>query len=69
MRGSGRTSVLKTLEVWQASASILRQRRLQTLLAAQHCSYPALLPAELKEKLQTDDIEQEVQRLKAVLLL
>ena len=69
MRGSGRTSVLKTLEVWQASASILRQRRLQTLLAAQHCSYPALLPAELKEKLQTDEIEQEVQRLKAVLLL
>jgi ATPase family associated with various cellular activities (AAA) len=69
MRGSGRTSVLETLQVWQASASILKQRRLQTLLAAQHCSYPALLPQELKQKLQTDEIEQEVQRLKALLQL
>ncbi len=68
MRGSGRTSVLATLEVWQASSSILKQRRLQTLLAAQHCSYPGLIPAELREKLQTDDIEIEVQRLKDLLL-
>ena len=68
MRGSGRTSVLQTLEVWQASSSILKQRRLQTLLAAQHCSYPGLIPPDLRDKLQTDDIEIEVQRLKNLLL-
>ena len=68
MRGSGSTSVLKTLEIWQASASILKQRRLQTLIAAQHCSYPGLIPADLREKLQTDEIEIEVQRLKDLLL-
>jgi SpoVK/Ycf46/Vps4 family AAA+-type ATPase len=68
MKGSGSISVLKTLEIWQASASILKQRRLQTLLAAQHCSYPGLIPADLREKLQTDEIEIEVQRLKDLLL-
>jgi SpoVK/Ycf46/Vps4 family AAA+-type ATPase len=68
MKGSGSTSVLKTLEIWQASASILKQRRLQTLLAAQHCSYPGLIPADLREKLKTDEIEIEVQRLKDLLL-
>ncbi|HEY9756947.1 MAG TPA: ATP-binding protein [Oculatellaceae cyanobacterium] len=68
MKGSGSTSVLQTLTVWQASASILKQRRLQTLLAAQHCSYPELIPQELRAKLQTDEIEIEVQRLKDLLL-
>jgi len=32
--------VLDVLQVWQASTAIFRQRRLQTLIAAQHCSYP-----------------------------
>lgn len=68
MKGSGRTSVLQTLAVWQACASILKQRRLQTLLAAQHCSYPELIPQDLRDKLQTDEIEMEVQRLKDLLL-
>jgi SpoVK/Ycf46/Vps4 family AAA+-type ATPase len=68
MKGSGSTSVLQTLGIWQASASILKQRRLQTLLAAQHCSYPGLIPADLREKMQTDEIEIEVQRLKDLLL-
>jgi hypothetical protein len=68
MKGSGRASVLETLAVWQASASILKQRKLQTLLAAQHCSYPQLIPPDLRAKLQTDEIELEVQRLKDLLL-
>jgi hypothetical protein len=67
VQGSGRTSVMQTLEVWQASASILRERRLQTLIAAQHCSYPALLPEQLKDAAQTGALEGEVQELKAVL--
>jgi hypothetical protein len=68
VQGSGRTSVLQTLEVWQASAAILKQRRLQTLLAAQHCSYPALIPADLKSAIQSGQLEDEIQQLKALLL-
>jgi SpoVK/Ycf46/Vps4 family AAA+-type ATPase len=67
VKGSGRTSVLQTLEVWQASASILRQRKLQTLIAAQHCSYPGLLPERLRELVGSEDIERQVQQLKAIL--
>jgi len=66
-RGQGKNSVLKTLEVWRASASILRERRLQTLIAAQHCSYPGLLPADLRDKVGTDDYEAEIQTLKYAL--
>jgi hypothetical protein len=69
VKGSGRTSVLQTLAVWQASASILRERRLQTLLAAQHCSYPGLLPESLKSIVGTEELEQEVQKLKLALHL
>jgi SpoVK/Ycf46/Vps4 family AAA+-type ATPase len=67
VKGSGRTSVLQTLEVWQASASILRQRKLQTLIAAQHCSYPALLPENLRTLIGSDQIERQVHQLKAAL--
>ncbi|MBX9693912.1 MAG: AAA family ATPase, partial [Cyanobacteria bacterium] len=41
--GSNRT-VLETLSVWQASTSIVEERRLQSLIASQHCSYPSLVP-------------------------
>ncbi len=67
--GSGNTSVLKTLDVWQASASILRQRRFQSLIAAQHCSYPALIPSDIKELMKTDQYEEEIQTLKYALKL
>jgi hypothetical protein len=67
VKGSGRTSILQTLEVWQASSAILRQRRLQTLLAAQHCSYPALLPEAIKAIVGTEELEQEVQTLRYAL--
>ncbi len=63
-KGQGKNSVLKTLEVWRASASILRERRLQTLIAAQHCSYPGLLPVDLRDKVGTEEYEAEIQALK-----
>jgi hypothetical protein len=67
VKGQGTGSVLKTLEIWRASASILRERRLQKLIAAQHCSYPGLLPADLKEYVGTEAYETEIQMLKLAL--
>jgi SpoVK/Ycf46/Vps4 family AAA+-type ATPase len=61
--GEDEPSVLKTLAHWQASKSILRQRKLQRMIAAQHCTYPILLPADLKDRVGTEEFEQELQRL------
>ena len=33
-------AVLEVLQIWQASTAIVQQQRLQTLIAALHCSYP-----------------------------
>jgi hypothetical protein len=60
--------VLDVLQVWQASTAIVRQRRLQTLIAAQHCSYPQLLPAWLRA-LDADAIQREIEGLKVALQL
>jgi len=60
--------VLATLQVWQASSSILRQRAMQTLIAAQHCSYPALMPDKLKEMAKSGALDKEVELMKALLL-
>lgn len=68
VKGSGQTSVLATLQVWQASSSILRQRAMQTLIAAQHCSYPALMPDKLKEMAKSGALDKEVELMKALLL-
>lgn len=51
--------VLEVLELWQASTAIVQQRRLQTLIAALHCSYPQLLPAWLRT-LDAAAIQQEI---------
>lgn len=58
----------EVLQQWQASTSILRQRRLQTLIAAQHCSYPELLPDSLRE-VTPELIQRETEFLKRELLL
>lgn len=68
VKGSGEKSVLATLQVWQASSSILRQRAMQTLIAAQHCSYPALMPDKLKEMAKSGALDKEVELMKALLL-
>ncbi len=64
VKGSGRSSVLETLRVWQASNSIRQQRLLQTLIAAQHCSYPGLLPADIKEFAGSAELDAKIQDLR-----
>jgi hypothetical protein len=59
-------SVLEVLQIWQASTAIVQQRRLQTLIAALHCSYPQLLPDGLRN-LEVATIQKEVEELKWVL--
>lgn len=67
VKGSRRTSVLETLRVWQASSSIRQQSMLQTLIAAQHCSYPGLLPADIKEFAGSAELDTKIQELKFAL--
>lgn len=67
VKGSG-TSVLDTLQHWQASSSILKQRKMQALIAAQHCSYPLLMPPKLRELAASGELDTMVEQLKAVLL-
>ena len=55
--------VLDVLQNWQASTSIVLQRRFQSLIAAQHCTYPQLLPLHIAE-LEPDAIQKEVENLK-----
>jgi|AGTN01.1.fsa_nt_gi ATPases of the AAA+ class len=67
VKGSGR-GALEQLKVYRASTSIRKKRYLQSLIAAQHCSYPELLPEKLRERVETDEFESEVARLKALIL-
>ena len=57
---------VEVLEGWQASRSIERERELQTLIAALHCSYPKLLPERLRE-LREGEISERVEKLKYML--
>jgi ATPase family associated with various cellular activities (AAA) len=61
VRAQGK-SVLEVLQIWQASTAIVQQRRLQTLIAALHCSYPQLLPAWLRS-MDTAAIQKEAEEL------
>ncbi len=56
-------SVLEVLQIWQASTAIVQQRRLQTLIAALHCSYPQLLP-ECLRTMSAEAIQKEAEELK-----
>ncbi len=58
-----RKPVAEVLNVWQASSSIVAQRRFQSLLAAQHCSYPQLTPDWIK-RLGPEEIQAEVEKLR-----
>lgn len=55
--------VMDILGRWQASRSIERERQMQALIAAMHCSYPQLLPAELRD-LTEAELVQAVEKLK-----
>ncbi|RMH16357.1 MAG: AAA family ATPase [Acidobacteria bacterium] len=56
-------TVTEVLERWQASRSIGRERQLQTLIAAMHCSYPQLLPAPLRAMTESE-LAARVEQLK-----
>src|SRR5262245_32274932 len=56
-------SVLEVLQIWQASTAIVQQRRLQTLIAALHCSYPQLLP-ECLRAMSAEALQKEAEELK-----
>ncbi|HSF31625.1 MAG TPA: ATP-binding protein [Candidatus Tectomicrobia bacterium] len=58
-----RKPVLEVLQIWQASAAIVQQRRLQTLIAALHCSYPQLIPEWLRN-MDPEAIQKEAEELK-----
>jgi hypothetical protein len=62
VRAQGRP-VREVLRIWQASTSIVQQRRLQTLIAALHCSYPQLLPGWLRS-MRTEAIQKEAEELR-----
>jgi hypothetical protein len=55
--------VLEVLQIWQASTAIVQQRRLQTLIAALHCSYPQLVPDWLR-RMSTEAIQKEAEELR-----
>lgn len=55
--------VVEVLEIWQVSRAIEQQRRLQTLIAAEHCSYPQLLTEELRSK-GGEWLRQQIEALK-----
>ncbi len=57
---------VEILEGWQASRSIERERELQTLIAALHCTYPKLLPERLRE-LEEGEISARVEKLQYLL--
>ncbi len=61
-------SPIEVLQQWQASSSIVLQRRFQTLLAVQHCSYTELIPESLRE-FTPEVIQRESEHLKRELFL
>ena len=56
----------EVLEGWQASRSIERERELQALIAALHCSYPRLLPQRIRDMSEKEIVER-VEKIKWML--
>lgn len=59
-------TVVEVLRKWRASTSIILERELQKLIAAQHCSYPDLLPEDLRN-MQASELQNRVDELRALL--
>lgn len=59
-------SPLSVLNDWSASQSIRTQREFQEVIAAQHCSYPDLLP-ERYRKLSDLELKRHTETLRALL--
>ena len=62
--GDAALTPLCVLDVWSASSAITEERHFQTLVAAQHCSYPGLLPAALRD-LPAADLRQEMETMRS----
>ena len=56
----------EVLEGWQASRAIERERELQELIAALHCTYPRLLPQRIRDMSEKDIVER-VEKIKWML--
>jgi len=50
--------IVQILEQWQASKSIKQERLFQEMVAAQHCSYPLLLPERYRQTSDADLSDQ-----------
>jgi hypothetical protein len=61
--GSGKTP-LAVIAYWRASAAIAEKRRFQMLVAANHCTYPQLLPKEFQGDGAQVNIDEEIESLK-----
>jgi len=68
VKSRGHKSALDTLKVWRSSScTIKKDRRMQTLIAAMHCSELPLLPKEFREAIENDttiELERELEQLK-----
>jgi hypothetical protein len=60
-------SVLETLGIWQATTAIRAKRKAQSVIAAQTCSYPDLLPSFLRDKVGTKEFDLDLQAARLVL--
>ena len=60
---AARKPVLEVLKNWRASTSIMLERRFQSLIAAQHCTYPQLLPTRIAE-MDPLAVQKEIEELK-----
>ncbi len=56
----------EVLEGWQASRAIERERELQELIAALHCTYPGLLPERIRDMSEKEIVER-VEKIKWML--
>lgn len=54
------------LKNWNASKSIMNQREFQTLIAAQHCSYPELVPEKIR-KMGDLEIAKRIEELRWII--
>lgn len=61
--GSGKTP-LAVIAYWRASAAIAEKRRFQMLVAANHCTYPQLLPKEFQGDGAQVNIDEEIESIK-----
>ena len=64
-RASEGQPLLDVLKTWSMPTSTIKARRLQSLIAAQHCTYLELLPEELRKKRDNpSELDMEIMLLR-----